>query len=172
VNDEVTAVADTVAGGSTRPAPASGFRLVAAMPFAIAGGACVVAGGLVAAVTASVPTDRGAWVAAYLVLVGGVAQLCLGAGRAYLVLRAPAPRRVAFEVVAWNASSAAVVGGTLLGIVPLVDAGGGVLLVTLAMLLVSVWRARGRGGPWRHLYRLFAMAVMASVPVGLLLARM
>lgn len=146
-------------------------RLVTAAPFAVIGGACVVAGGLVAAATASVPTEHGAWVAAYLVLVGGVAQLSLGAGQAYLAAHPPAPGLVAFEVVAWNAGSAAVIAGTLLGVVPLVDAGGAALLLALAALLLSVRGAPARGGWWRYAYRLFAVVIAVSVPVGLVLAR-
>ena len=39
------------------------------LPFGIAGVACIVAGGLVAAVTAPAATEHASWAAAYLVLV-------------------------------------------------------------------------------------------------------
>lgn len=42
------------------------------------GSACVVAGGLVAAVTGPTDFDHRSWLSVYLVLVGGVAQIALG----------------------------------------------------------------------------------------------
>ena len=47
----------------------------------------IVAGGAVAAVNSAAPFGHGSWLAAYLVLVGGVSQGVLGAGR--LALQAP-----------------------------------------------------------------------------------
>lgn len=52
-------------------------RLRPALPFAIVGTACVIAGGLVAAATAPAPSEHGSWAAAYLVLVAGMAQVAL-----------------------------------------------------------------------------------------------
>jgi hypothetical protein len=51
----------------------------------------IVAGGAVAAVNSAAPFGHGSWLAAYLVLVAGVSQVVLGAGR--LALRAPPLRR-------------------------------------------------------------------------------
>ena len=45
---------------------------------------CVVAGGLVAAVTGPLRLEHGSWAAAYLVLVGGVAQGALGIAQYFL----------------------------------------------------------------------------------------
>lgn len=59
-----------------------------AWTFAVAAGTMIVAGGLVAAINSAAPFAHGSWLAAYLVLVGGVAQLLLGVG--CLVL--PEPR--------------------------------------------------------------------------------
>lgn len=48
------------------------------------GGISIVAGGLVAAVTGPTNWDRGAWVANFLVLVAGVAQIGIDASQAHL----------------------------------------------------------------------------------------
>src|SRR5512144_1772590 len=55
-----------------------------ALPYALVGAALVLAGGLIAAVGSATEWRRAAWVAAYTVLVGGVAQIALGAGRVLL----------------------------------------------------------------------------------------
>ena len=59
------------------------------VPMLAAGGVSIVAGGVVAAVTGPTDWDHGSWVAAFLVLVAGVAQLGVGAGQAQLVPVAP-----------------------------------------------------------------------------------
>ncbi|HEX6197148.1 MAG TPA: hypothetical protein VFZ63_13135 [Jiangellaceae bacterium] len=152
-------------------ATTSSARWSAALPLAAAGAASVVAGGLVAAFTAAVPSEHGAWVAAYLVLVAGVAQLGLGVGQALLAPRPPSRRLVAAELIAWNGGSAAVIAGTLLDAVLLVDAGGVLLVFALALLVRGVRGSGRRGGWWLQLYRLLATVVLVSVPIGLLLAR-
>lgn len=48
--------------------------------FGVLAGGSMVAGGLVAAVDSAVPFAHGSWLAAYLVLVGGVGQAVLGLG--------------------------------------------------------------------------------------------
>lgn len=117
------------------------FR-AAVLPFAAFGVACVIAGGLVAAVTAPAPTEHASWSAAYLVLVAGVAQIGLGAGQALLAAGAPSGRLLAAEFAAFNAGNAAVIAGTVLRVPPVVDAGGVLLVVSLALLLHAV---RGSG---------------------------
>lgn len=140
-----------------------------AKSFVAIGSLCIVAGGLVAAMTASVPSDKGAWAAAYLVLVAGVAQLALGGGQAWLATDPPSPRVVAAELVSFTIGNAGVLAGTLLGVQWLVDAGGVVLAVALLLVL--------RGGTrWRHgwvlgVYQTLIVFVLMSIPVGLVLAR-
>lgn len=151
----------------------------AALPFAVAGTACTVAGGLVAAVTATAPSERGAWAAAYLVLVAGVAQVALGAGQAWLAPSPPAPRLVAAQFTGWNSGNAAVLAGTLLSATPLVDIGGAVLVVALALLVHGTRGARAGGAGalaarrrWSlHAFRLLVVVLLVSVPIGLVLAR-
>lgn len=140
-------------------------------PFAALGTACVVAGGLVAAATAPVPSEHGSWAAAYLVLVAGVAQVGLGGGQALLAPRLPSRRLVAAEFAGWNAGNAAVLAGTLLHLTALVYVGGALLVAALALLVHGVRGAGGRRGWPLHAFRLLVVVLLVSIPAGLLLAQ-
>ncbi len=141
-----------------------------AAPAAALGTACIVAGGLVAAVRAADPSEHGTWAAAYLVLVAGVAQVALAAGQALLAPRTPPTRTLAAELIAWNTGNAAVLVGTLGGATVLVDVGGALLTVALA-LLVSVVRSAGRRRGWAlYAFRLLVLILLVSIPIGLVLA--
>lgn len=142
-----------------------------ALPFVGVGTVCIVAGGVVAAVTAHSPTESGTWAVAYLVLVAGVAQIALGAGQALLAARTPPRYLVIAEAVLWNCANTGVLAGTLLGVEAIIDVGGGLLVVVLALF---VHGARGAGGHARWLrsaYWLLVVALLVSIPIGLLLAR-
>lgn len=159
------------------------------MPFAVLGTLCVVAGGLVAAATAPTPSEHGSWAAAYLVLVAGVAQVGLGVGQAALAVRMPSVASRTAEFVAWNCGNALVIAGTLAGVTALVDAGGALLVATLALLVRGVrgarrtpvvadattTRAGGRSeGPRRlplYAFRVLVLILLVSIPIGLILAR-
>jgi hypothetical protein len=146
------------------------------LPFALLGGGCVVAGGLVAAGTALAPSEQGAWAAAYLVLVGGVAQIGLAAGQAALVPRS-SPRLALLQLTGWNLGNAWVLGGTLLGLTALLDAGAGLLMAALALFAHAVHAGSGpaQTTPRRWLlrgYRLLLGIILASIPIGLVLARL
>lgn len=141
------------------------------LPFVGVGTACIVAGGLVAAITAHSPTEPGTWAVAYLVLVAGVAQIALGTGQALLAAQPAPPRVVTAELILWNCANTAVLAGSLLDVGPLVDAGGGLLVIALA---IFVHRVRGTTGRARWVlgaYRLLVAALLVSIPIGLLLAR-
>ena len=145
-------------------------RRSAALPFAAVGAACIVAGGLVAAVSAPAPSEHASWAAAYLVLVAGVAQAALGVGQALLAPRVPSRRTVAVQFTAWNLGNGAVMAGTLAGITSLVDTGGALLVV--ALLLLSGVRASERPRTWLlWAFRLLAAVLLVSIPIGLVLAR-
>jgi hypothetical protein len=150
-------------------------RKFAAVPFTALGSACVVAGGLVAAATAPAPSTHASWAAAYLVLVAGVAQAALGLGQAALTSHVPARRRVVAQISTWNIGNAAVLVGTLTGVVPLVDLGGVILVAGLALLADGVrGRVRHdvRSQRWLlHGFRLLVVMLLVSIPIGLLLAR-
>ena len=145
-------------------------RWVPAVPFSALGTGCVAAGGLLSAVTAHAPTQATAWAVAYLVLVGGLTQLLFGAGRALLSSPPPSPRRIATEVVGWNAANAAVLLGTLASIPAVLYAGAAVLIAEL-VLLVHGGRGKGDTRRWvLYSYRGLALLIGISVPVGLVLA--
>lgn len=137
--------------------------------FVLVGTAAVVAGGLVSAVTGPTGFADGSWVAAYLVLVAGVAQVGLGGGQALLGDRMVSGRRRGTQLLTYNAANLAVLAGTLTGSVVVVAAGGGLLLISLALFLTAVRRSRTH--PWYlAFYRLVIALLVVSVPVGVLLS--
>src|SRR5690606_8487322 len=77
-------------------------RWIPALPFIALGAISIVAGGLVAAVTAVSPTRHATWAAAYLVLVVGVAQLGIGLGQAMLAPKVPSSRLITAELLTWD----------------------------------------------------------------------
>ena len=82
----------------------------------------------------------------------------------------PGRRAVAAELAAWNAGNGAVLAGTLLGVAWLADAGGAGLIAALALALAGV-RGGVRQPAWPlHLYRALIALVLASIPVGLMIA--
>ena len=155
--------------------------------FAIPGFGCIIGGGLVAAAIAPAPTEHGAWAVAYLVLVGGIAQLALGAGQRLLTPRTPrTPTSAAIraQVVGWNAGNAVVIAGTLADLTVLVSIGGAVLVGVLASFVFAVRGAaggeRGRpdaGAPGRpdwllYGYRALVVVLLVSIPIGLVLSHL
>ncbi|GAB3129230.1 hypothetical protein GCM10027056_30800 [Glaciibacter psychrotolerans] len=137
----------------------------------------MVAGGLLAAITAPLSLDHGSWAAAYLVLVVGVAQIALGRAQAALVPRAPSRATVAVQVVAWNGGSAAVLAGTFLGLPLVVDTGGVLLVVTLVLAIRALGprahRSQRTAVVWaRASYLVFLALVLVSIPIGLTLAHL
>ena len=145
------------------------------LPFTVIGVLCIVAGGLLAAATAPAPSEHTTWASAYLVLVGGVAQVGLALGQAMFTARISTPV-LAGQVAGWNLGNAAVLAGTLLGTTALVDLGGALLVVTLGLMARSlgpagVRQVGGAGRWWLYGYRLLVVILFVSVPVGLVLAQ-
>ena len=139
------------------------------LPFAIIGSVCIVAGGLVSAALAHSPTEHAMWAVAYLVLVGGVAQIALGAGWTWLTGRQAATSVSTAELIAWNLGNAGVIAGTITDTTLVTDAGG-VLLA--AGLVIALAATRGARAGWPlHGYRLLLLVVLISIPIGLILAR-
>jgi hypothetical protein len=137
------------------------------------GGGCVVLGGLVAAVTTPLNLAHGSWLAAYLVLVCGVAQWAMGRVRAGRRPTGTAGRRWAWtQVAAWNLGNAMVIVATLLARPELVDVGSALLLGALLIALFTTPARRGTGraafGIWA--YRALLLVLAVSMPVGILLA--
>ncbi len=149
----------------TLPAPTDRWA-----PSFLVGAAGIVAGGLVAAIAATSPSENGIWASAYLVLVVGVAQIALGLGQSWLAEIPPSQQAILAEVAVFNLGNAAVIGGTFIDRTWLVDIGGILLIAALAMYLGATRRARG--GWVLAAYRVLVAFVLVSIPVGLVLARL
>lgn len=141
-----------------------------AVPFVIIGGACIVVGGLISAATAFSPSQIAAWAVAYLVLVAGVAQVALGLGQGLLASDPPSWRLVCIEIIAVNIGNAAVIAGTLVRMPFVVDAGGALLVLALALLIWGVRGSRDRMRWVLYGYRLLTLIVLVSIPIGLVLS--
>lgn len=146
-------------------------RRRAALPFLVLGSAAVVLGGLVAAVTGPLRLAHGSWLAAFLVLVLGVAQIVLGAGGAYLP-SAPGGGRggAVTALAAWNAGNLLVVAGTFAGAVWLVALGSVLVLVALAAFAWAVGMPRGSRRGRAAAYQVFVVLLAVSVAIGMVLS--
>lgn len=140
--------------------------------FRVLGTGWVVSGGLVAAVTGPLHLEHGSWVAAFSVLVAGVAQYAFGAAQSALAPQRSSRGTVLAELVSWNAGSAVVIGGTIKRMPFVVDAGGLLLVVALALLIRTV-SAKGAGPAWAlWTYRTLLVVILISIPIGLTLAHL
>lgn len=158
---------------TTRPVGAGTWLLVAGSGF-------ILLGGLVAAVTGPLDWRRGSWLAAYMVLVCGVAQYVMG--RAPSWFDRPTGARLGWtQLIGWNVGNAVVMGGTLAGLPNLVDVGGVILFVILIDMLRDAVRrpASTADGPASRItfwgwwaYRALLVLLVVSIPVGLVLAHM
>lgn len=163
-------VGAVVAPGATDVAERLIERWPAARAFVLVGCASITAGGVIAAVSRPAGLERGPWLAAYLVLVGGVAQIALGAGQAWMSAEPPGPRAVRRDVGAWNLGLAATVIGSLASM-PIVTTVGGV--ATILALSLFLWGVRRCGTTRRWLlasYRCLVVLVLVSTPVGVALS--
>lgn len=139
-------------------------------PFAAVAASSIVLGGLVAAATGPLDLARGSWLAAFLVLVAGVAQLALGAGQAALAERPPTRAVVRAELVLWNLGVAATVAGTLATLPALTTVAAVPVVAALVLFAVSV-RGIGTAPTWaRASYLAVVTVVGVSTPIGLVLA--
>ena len=139
-------------------------------PFLAVGALSIVAGGLTAAVTRPTGFALGSWLAAYLVLVAGVAQIALGVGQAWLARDAPRRAEVGVELATWNGAVVATIVGTLVGAPLVTTLAGAALVVALLRFLAGVRSARASSSATVVLYRLVVTIVLVSTPVGLALA--
>ena len=138
------------------------------MAMLVAGGGSIVAGGLAAAVAGPTKWMDGSWVAAFLVLVAGVAQIGLAAGQA-LLSQLSSRRASTVKAVLWNIGCLAVIIGTLTEKPLVVSLGSVPLFVVLVMSLVA---SRGATG-WPMaalLYRALLAVLAVSIPIGIALA--
>ena len=140
----------------------------------------VVLGGLVAAVTGPLDLAHGSWLAAYLVLVGGVAQGAMGQPR-FRRAEVMQPRRGWVQIGGWNLGNAMVIGGTLIGLPAIVDLGSVALIIALAIAFhaarpaptASACPTAGRAPPLLdRAYRALLLVLACSVPVGIMLSHL
>ena len=145
-------------------------RWPAARPFVVAGSLSIIAGGICAAVTRPTHFELGSWLAAFLVLVGGVATIVLGGGQAWMADVAPPPRAVHAELAAWTVGVAGTIAGSLAAVPILTTVGAVPFVVALALFLRGV-RQPAVGPRWPLLvYRALTVVVLVSTPVGVVLA--
>ncbi|MDQ0276232.1 hypothetical protein QO003_000535 [Arthrobacter silviterrae] len=141
-----------------------------AIPFLTLGGISLILGGVVSAASAGSPSYTSAWAVAYLVLVGGMAQLVLGIGQAELASKRLPAMLLAAEAALLNVSTVAVLLGTILTAPALTYAGAGLLLVTL---VAFIWAVRGASQhlPWLlWAFRIMVVVLLVSAPIGLVIA--
>jgi hypothetical protein len=142
------------------------------LPFRVLGTAWIIAGGLTAAVTGPLSLENGSWAAAFSVLIGGVAQYAIGVVQSALVSLQPSRRVVTAELAAWNLGGAAVILGTVVTQPLIVDFGGLLLVVALALMVLTV-RGKGAGPVWAMwTYRVLLIVILVSIPIGLILAHL
>jgi hypothetical protein len=136
-----------------------------------------VLGGLVAAVTGPLALSHGSWLAAYLVLVSGVAQWAMGRARSRVQDGARAHRWGWAQIGCWNVGNAAVIGATLGGAPLVVDLGSALLIAALAIAFHATRAnhlpAAERVPPlvsWA--YRILLLALAVSIPAGIALSHL
>lgn len=141
-----------------------------AWAFAAVAGVMIVAGGLMAAINSAAPFTHGSWLAAYLVLVAGVAQLLLGLGCLGLPLPRLSARLRRAQLGLWNLGNLVVVVGVLGDSVAVVAVGSAIVLGALGVFAIG-------GGPSCRFergrviaYRLVILGLAGSVVIGAVLA--
>lgn len=113
--------------------------------------------------------------AAYLVLVAGVAQVVIGLAPAFFAVRSRNSALGWTTVATWNVGSILVIGGTLARLPLVVDAGSLLLVVGLASALYAVRRSlqHPTSEPYRRLagvaYRGLILLLLLSIPIGMVL---
>ncbi|WP_205328158.1 hypothetical protein [Glycomyces sp. YM15] len=151
------------------PAPAEAASSPTGSPLVAAGIVSVLLGGLVAAVTGPLDLAKGSWLAAYLVLVCGAGSYAIGAAQTRSTAR-PLPPKVATQATGWAMGNTAVIAGSLAGVPAVVDVGGALLAVALVIALTHARDLQRRF--LRSTYRLALVALLVSIPIGLVLAHL
>lgn len=130
----------------------------------------IFAGGIIAAITAPLGLEKGSWLAAYLILVAGLAQLLLSHQCQILHVRLPAARASWIQLSFFVAGNVAVIIGSLLSQPIVVNLGG---IGLIGALGIAIRNAAAAPQVWRKwALQLFYAAVVISVPIGLVLAHM
>ncbi|MEZ5322269.1 MAG: hypothetical protein R2698_09385 [Microthrixaceae bacterium] len=145
-------------------------RWSSAVPFVAVGAVSIVAGGLVAAVARPTGFEMGSWLAAFLVLVAGVAQIGFGAGQAWLADEPPRPDTVQIELASFNLGLVGTAVGSIASL-PLVTTLSAIpVVLALGLFLREVLHSTANPRWVRVLYQGLVALVLLSTPVGLILA--
>jgi len=144
-------------------------ELQSTVAFVVCGGILIVAGGVAAAVNSAAPFAHGSWLAAYLVLVGGTAQILLAGGHAALAAPGRASRQSRSRLLLWNFGSLAVPAGVLSDTTAWVTAGSIALLCALTLFARATSHVP-RTQRERIAYHVLVVSLGASVVVGSALA--
>lgn len=146
------------------PAPARTADFVGYMT----GVGFILSGGIVAAVTGPLALAKGSWVAAYLVLVAGVAQILI-TNQFHLLGSAPPAAKNAWAALwLWLGGNLLVISGAFVP-VPWLTILGGVALWVVLLLALTQTRAAAQPG-WAWMLRAWYLIMVVSVPIGLILA--
>ncbi len=136
------------------------------LPFFAVAVVLIVAGGLVAAVNGAAQFAHGSWLAAYLVLVGGVAQLALGFGCLLLPQADCPPALGRLQLGLWNLGTLTVAGGVLSNLYGVVLAGSVIVAAALAAFARGGGPAADPGRRTVIAYRVLIGLLIISVLVG------
>ncbi|WP_132993064.1 hypothetical protein [Gordonia zhaorongruii] len=138
-------------------------------PHTAAGSAFVIIGGLVAAVAGPLDLTKGSWLAAYLVLVCGVALIVIGAAQQHLTTAIRARTRV-WQLAGWGVANALVIVGSLASVPLVTDAGSVLLFATLAVTAWTAWPLLRTRRTAAFVYVAVLIVLAVSVPIGSVLA--
>lgn len=126
----------------------------------------VIAGGVVAAVNGAAHFANGSWLAAYLVLVGGVAQFVLGLGCLLLPEANYSTDLRRAQLVLWNVGTLAVAGGVIGNVFGVVLAGSVVTAAGLVCFAAASGPLRDPGRRRVLVYRVLIGLLVISVLIG------
>lgn len=149
------------------PLARSAWTHARALPFAILGTIAVVGGSLLSAALAPTPSYDGNWAVAYIVLVGGVAQIVLGVGQTAVTGGHIQRVTVAVQVLLWNLGVAATVVATIANIPWLLYVAALAQAAVIVIFLVLTRRGGQRALTWA--LRIIALLLVISIPTGIVL---
>lgn len=144
--------------------------LMQLQPYAGVGVAGIIAGGLCAAVTGPLDWHRGSWVAAFLVLVVGVGQLCLALGEHSLLDRRRFAQRSHLQLALFNGGSLGVVVGTLLAEPVIVSLASLVVMTSLIRFALASREVNSSWSAAKAIYVGMLALLIVSTPVGIALS--
>ena len=132
------------------------------------GAALVVAGGLVAAVTGPFGLEKGSWLAAYLVLVGGVALIAIGVAQQQLPSPVSTPVTIV-QLSGWAVANSVVIVGALVSSSVTINVGAILLILVLAL---TWWAGHGlirTRSALAYAYLAVLTILIVSAPIGMVL---